>query len=1001
MSQSLESVPAAGRAQEIPYGYPSMGLGHCITPDVPVIPTGCSLRTYDVNLDATGEVAQRGGIVHLAENGACGRQITNCEEVIGFPSWTAGFVTEDTTVDADGTKHWREFKYGGPGTTAKRLTVPGALANSLSSFLILPGPVNLGADSDDYICFWFYVDDKSAIDWAAGGPRITLETVANVDVFTLSAPRATLTDRVADGKPWNFVMLKKSDAVASTANADWANIVRIGIKWNCIAGQAGKFITFDNIWLGPAHLYGLFNYRRSVAKGGGNWIVAAGHDSLCVLIPEEQRWRFLRGERGVAQAGGVNTITLAATASATDNYYKNQLITIEAGSGAAQTQRIISYVGATKLATVDAAWGVAVDATSSYVIGALSTRLPVSFVALNDWLYVMNGIDRMLLLTDNLRAYDAGIDPPTTIPTVVSTAGAGSVVSGSHILAVRFYSEITGRESDPVFSATAFVGVNNSTLHYTNLPVSLDPKVTHLRLYRLAPGQPGYKRVSTSITGEVVNGVTMYDDAAASTALGDIMDRSPSGGDDLNGIPPRARRGVVLNGYFVADDADQPGRLHVARVGAGEQWPLDSTIALDEGDGDDITGLAANWGLVIAFKSNAFHPMRLAGGGLQPFVVQDRRSRFGAVSHGGIHVSTDVIRFRHHTGYFQMGQDMKARPIANGWRRASRLPLAEPSLQDFDKGRAHLMTSAYLSSRRQVYFCEVKQGSVYPNVQAVLHEDLAQEVVPSIYGGWAFHRAPVSIIADAQLAGVIEDYIVGGGAAGLIYRLDMDYVNDRSPAGETAIDMHYVTPPLDQREKAYGLGPSILKHYRWLDMIMRPGGLWPLDVEGFYDWRSSEASAILSDTIVSATSTTIVFSAAASTRDNFYANKYIVVRDGAGIDQQRRIMRYVGGATKTAHVDAAWTVTPAGGDNVDVRNRLSHQGSLAPTAQTGGGIGVGFIIGTSIISPSGGEFQRMRLPRGRHRSIILSFRNNRIHEAPGITQFSLWVIAVRASGRIA
>jgi hypothetical protein len=57
-----------------------------------------------------------------------------------------------------------------------------------------------------------------------------------------------------------------------------------------------------------------------------------------------------------AQAGAASTITLDASASATDDLYANQFITIYEGTGAGQTRRIVSYVGSTKVATVDAAW---------------------------------------------------------------------------------------------------------------------------------------------------------------------------------------------------------------------------------------------------------------------------------------------------------------------------------------------------------------------------------------------------------------------------------------------------------------------------------------------------------------------------------------------------------------------------------------------------------------------------------------------------------------------
>jgi hypothetical protein len=63
-------------------------------------------------------------------------------------------------------------------------------------------------------------------------------------------------------------------------------------------------------------------------------------------------------ETGTAQGdgGGDNTIQLAATASATNGFYDNALIEIVGGTGAGQSVRIVSYVGATKTATVLLDW---------------------------------------------------------------------------------------------------------------------------------------------------------------------------------------------------------------------------------------------------------------------------------------------------------------------------------------------------------------------------------------------------------------------------------------------------------------------------------------------------------------------------------------------------------------------------------------------------------------------------------------------------------------------
>jgi len=67
-----------------------------------------------------------------------------------------------------------------------------------------------------------------------------------------------------------------------------------------------------------------------------------------------------------AQDGTISTITLDAGASATDDIYKDDLIYIDSGTGAGQSENISSYVGATKVATMVNNWVVAPDATSVF-----------------------------------------------------------------------------------------------------------------------------------------------------------------------------------------------------------------------------------------------------------------------------------------------------------------------------------------------------------------------------------------------------------------------------------------------------------------------------------------------------------------------------------------------------------------------------------------------------------------------------------------------------------
>jgi hypothetical protein len=75
-----------------------------------------------------------------------------------------------------------------------------------------------------------------------------------------------------------------------------------------------------------------------------------------------------------AQAGSTSTtIALAAGSSATDDVYNGRYITITGGTGSGQLRVISDYVGATKVATVSAAWTTTPDATSTYTISIFSS----------------------------------------------------------------------------------------------------------------------------------------------------------------------------------------------------------------------------------------------------------------------------------------------------------------------------------------------------------------------------------------------------------------------------------------------------------------------------------------------------------------------------------------------------------------------------------------------------------------------------------------------------
>lgn len=72
-----------------------------------------------------------------------------------------------------------------------------------------------------------------------------------------------------------------------------------------------------------------------------------------------------------AQAGGASSITLDASASATNDLYNYNIIRLIGGTGAGQSRQISDYVGASKVATVSLAWTTQPSSDSVFQIIAL------------------------------------------------------------------------------------------------------------------------------------------------------------------------------------------------------------------------------------------------------------------------------------------------------------------------------------------------------------------------------------------------------------------------------------------------------------------------------------------------------------------------------------------------------------------------------------------------------------------------------------------------------
>ena len=137
--------------------------------------------------------------------------------------------------------------------------------------------------------------------------------------------------------------------------------------------RVGQIVTDSSDYTGPAN--GDTSGRKlthnaqtgvavDVAGVGSHLAVVDTVNSKLLYVTEVSRVE----QTGTAQAGGASTITLAAAASANDDEYNAFGVRITSGTGSGQSRAISDYAGATKVATVSAAWTTQPDATSVYEV---------------------------------------------------------------------------------------------------------------------------------------------------------------------------------------------------------------------------------------------------------------------------------------------------------------------------------------------------------------------------------------------------------------------------------------------------------------------------------------------------------------------------------------------------------------------------------------------------------------------------------------------------------
>lgn len=180
------------------------------------------------------------------------------------------------------------------------------------------------------------------------------------------------------------VLLAKIESVYGTDPTPTGAANAILVRNMTVTPQEADFADRDLVrpYLGrseqlPAAIRALVEFEVEIA-GAGTAGTAPGYGPLLRACGFAEQL-LAAAVTGTAQAGGSNTITLAAAGtSSVDGFYVGMPIRITGGTGSGQSSMITAYNGTTKVATVLQNWTTPPAGTSQYSIDACAAYKPVS-----------------------------------------------------------------------------------------------------------------------------------------------------------------------------------------------------------------------------------------------------------------------------------------------------------------------------------------------------------------------------------------------------------------------------------------------------------------------------------------------------------------------------------------------------------------------------------------------------------------------------------------------
>lgn len=258
-----------------------------------------------------------------------------------------------------------------------------------------------------------------------GGVDIRGNITGNLTGSVTSVANTVSQSGTAQGGTINTIIL--ASAASSTDGTYDPAIVRI--TGGTGSGQARMIIDYVG--------------STRVASVDRDWRTAPDATSTYDILAATN---LLSTNEGLAQGGAASTITLNAGASSIDNTYNGQVVVLRTGTGQDQSRIITGYVGATKVATVDAAWATQPTSSTGYMMlqssrldATISSRASqTSLDTLDD--YVDTEVTAIKAKTDNLPASPAAVGSAMTLTAAydaAKTAAQASDIPTANITAIK------------------------------------------------------------------------------------------------------------------------------------------------------------------------------------------------------------------------------------------------------------------------------------------------------------------------------------------------------------------------------------------------------------------------------------------------------------------------------------------------------------------------------------------------------------------------------------